>query len=267
MRYNRHIVVLQQTLVESMRLSKTTIITLIAIGFAACKPALPDGVISRSQIEAVLYDFHIAQSLAEYGDSADVRRYAYIQAVFKKHDITEAEFDSSMVWYCSHAGELRDIYSHLVTRYSTDAEALSAAEDISSITSSSDTTNIWQWNNMYYLHPTNADRIVETYLDADATFLCGDEILFRFDAFFIQKEGMRQAYAALVLRHDGDSIKSSMRTLHSDGRVELRLNVADTIPLKQISTYIYMPNSRDAKQPTQLVVTHPILVRITRKKP
>ena len=37
-------------------------------------------------------------------------RYLYIQAVFRKHRITEEQFDKSMIYYCEHAEDLSKIY-------------------------------------------------------------------------------------------------------------------------------------------------------------
>ena len=48
-------------------------------------------------LEEILYDYHLAQAMAENGarDSMDFRRYSYVRAVFDKHGVTEAEFDTS----------------------------------------------------------------------------------------------------------------------------------------------------------------------------
>ena len=51
-----------------------------SIFFSSCKPSIPGGVISESKMERVLYDYHVAQSIAdnlpyEEGRSLDERRY------------------------------------------------------------------------------------------------------------------------------------------------------------------------------------------------
>ena len=82
---------------------------------SACKPGVPSGLIQPEELEDLLYDYHVAQAMAETGgDSMNFKRYSYVQAVFEKHGVSEAEFDSTMVWYASHATYLNDIYNCLL---------------------------------------------------------------------------------------------------------------------------------------------------------
>ena len=82
------------------------------------------------------------------GDSMNFKRYSYVQTVFEKHGVSEAEFDSTMVWYASHATYLNDIYKKLQERYSTHVSALGAStgeNDIfAHLDARGDTANIWQ---------------------------------------------------------------------------------------------------------------------------
>lgn len=95
---------------------------------SACKPGVPSGLIQPEELEDLLYDYHVAQAMAETGgDSMNFKRYSYVQAVFEKHGVSEAEFDSTMVWYASHATYLNDIYKKLQERYSTHVSALGAS--------------------------------------------------------------------------------------------------------------------------------------------
>ncbi|MBR2863512.1 MAG: DUF4296 domain-containing protein, partial [Bacteroidaceae bacterium] len=63
----------------------------------SCKPGRPDGILSERKMENVLYDYHIAKALAQRsGDSIEQKLSLYTQAVFQKHKVTEAVFDSSL---------------------------------------------------------------------------------------------------------------------------------------------------------------------------
>lgn len=53
---------------------------------SACKPGVPSGLIQPEELEDLLYDYHVAQAMAETGgDSMNFKRYSYVQAVFEKH--------------------------------------------------------------------------------------------------------------------------------------------------------------------------------------
>ena len=87
-----------------MRISNTSAficLALVCFSFMGCKPKRPNGILSEGKMEKVMVDYHLAQGMAEAANEGDLEatRYKYIQAVFKKHHITDAEFDSSLVYY------------------------------------------------------------------------------------------------------------------------------------------------------------------------
>ena len=85
----------------------STLATLIA-----CKPGVPKEYIQPGDLEDILYDYYVAQALAadEHTDNTNFERSRYFLAVLKKHGVTQAEFDSSMVYYYGHLDRLKPIY-------------------------------------------------------------------------------------------------------------------------------------------------------------
>ena len=49
--------------------------------FSSCKVKTPKGILSESNMEKLLYDYHVAQSLAENGDSVEYRLPVYTESV------------------------------------------------------------------------------------------------------------------------------------------------------------------------------------------
>lgn len=92
---------------------------------ASCKPSVPGEYLSEKEMENVLYDFHIAEAMANDNSrqDGDAAMITYREAVFKKHGITAAEFDSSMVYYMRHTKLLHDIYVKLGDRLTAEAQA------------------------------------------------------------------------------------------------------------------------------------------------
>ena len=92
---------------------------------ASCKPSLPGDVLSKGQMTDILYDYHLALSMAHTKDGGDKgESLTYREAVLKKHDVTSAEFDSSMVYYMRHTELLKDVYKDLADRLGNETEAL-----------------------------------------------------------------------------------------------------------------------------------------------
>lgn len=73
----------------------------------------PDGIISSGKMSNVLIDLHRTDGLIQikgynYGHDAEVA--AFYQAVLEKHGVTQAEFDSSLVWYTDHPLQFNRVY-------------------------------------------------------------------------------------------------------------------------------------------------------------
>lgn len=77
---------------------------LLLVLMFSCKPQVPDEYIQPDEFEDILYDFHLADGMANSNsESADVPYDVtlYRQAVLRKYGITQAEFDSSLVYICA----------------------------------------------------------------------------------------------------------------------------------------------------------------------
>lgn len=93
--------------------------------FASCKPSLPRDVLSKGKMTDILFDYHIALAMAQSEDGGSEKNsLAYREAVLKKHDVTSADFDSSMVYYMRHTELLHDVYKDLAERLDKEVVAL-----------------------------------------------------------------------------------------------------------------------------------------------
>ena len=67
---------------------------------AACTPSVPKQYIQPGEMEDILFDYHVAQAMSKTTGSGDYEynKQLYIDAVLKKYGISEADFDSSLVY-------------------------------------------------------------------------------------------------------------------------------------------------------------------------
>lgn len=103
-------------------------IILCAAVFTACRPR---NVLSPKQMEDVFVDLHTAEGMIEisglnYGHDEYLK--GYFQSVLDKHGITQAQFDSSLVWYTSNPVIFEKIYPKVVERLEKQAEDAKNAE-------------------------------------------------------------------------------------------------------------------------------------------
>lgn len=80
-------------------------------------------ILSRRQMVDVLVDLHHADATLaamgyNYGHDEDLRRCYFV--VLEKHGITQAQFDSSLVWYTKHPERFDKIYPKVVARLEED---------------------------------------------------------------------------------------------------------------------------------------------------
>ena len=124
------------------------ILTLFLLLLVACEDR-PKDVLSRGKMEDVLYDYHIMQGIIDElpTEEREGKAQDYINAVFEKHGITEAQFDSSIVYYNRHTKELHKIYANLKERYTAvneEIQLVNGSNDMMAIfATGGDTTNLW----------------------------------------------------------------------------------------------------------------------------
>lgn len=85
----------------------------------------PRGVLSSRQMRLVLVDLHRADAVLQvggytYGHEDELGK-AY-QIVLEKHGVTQAQFDSSLVWYTDHPQIFDKIYPKVVKQLEDDNE-------------------------------------------------------------------------------------------------------------------------------------------------
>ena len=112
-----------------MRHSVPLFLLTVMMMVVGCKPTVPSEYIQPDDLEDILYEYHVAEAMARNGNSmdADYNQTKYFLAVLEKHHVTEADFDSSLVYYYTHAERLKDIYSRVQERLVNDAKRLGAS--------------------------------------------------------------------------------------------------------------------------------------------
>ena len=165
-------------------------IFLLASCLTACQVKRPKVVISDAKMENVLYDYHIAKAMGEevpYTDS--YKRVLYIESVFKKHGITQAEFDSSMVWFTRNPEVLTKIYEKVNARLKAERDVVNhliAIRDNKPKESlPGDSIDVWAWQRIYQLTGMPMDNKITFVLPSDTNFKDRDTLMSANPATFI----------------------------------------------------------------------------------
>ena len=240
-----------------MRRSLTYLLILMLV--TACKPTVPSEYIQPDDMEDILYDYHLALAMARQksGEEQDYNRLLYFRSVLKKYNVTEADFDSSLVYYYSHAYRLKDIYSEVNQRLNEEAASLGVAVgDInrySQYSTTGDTANIWTQHTDLLLIPSPTMNRYDFTVKVDSTFKRGDSFMFQFMSEFIWQTGTKDVTVCFVCKYAGDSIIQTANHITVSGLAQVRLPVYREKKLKEMRGFIYLNDGGDDSNTRKLM--------------
>ncbi len=230
---------------------------LLAILLAGCKPGVPSEYLQPGELEDILYDYHVADGMAYAdGNYAELayRRKAYREAALKKYGITQAELDSSLVYYYRHTAMLHEIYSNLAKRLNNDAIALGAtANELSQFGSAAqgDTATVWRSERSMAIIPQAPYNTVSFDVKADTAYHQGDKMILSFDNQFIFQDGIKDGLALLAVTFKNDSTATVVNHITSDMPYNLQISDNDRIGIKRVWGFIHLGRGNGGSVPSQ----------------
>ena len=209
----------------------------------ACAPSVPSGILQKDEMEDVLYDMHIAQSIYETregGVATGADLLALRASVLRKHDVDKAVWDSSFNYYCRNSRDMYDIYQSLAKRIERNVIALGGkVEGFQG--SEADTANVWKAEDAFILMQQAPYNLFTFDVIPDSTFEDGDRITLQYDAQFIFQDGMRDIATFLAVYYDNDSIATVTSHSNFDGHGIVTLNNdVNRLHVKRIKGYFLL---------------------------
>ena len=244
----------------------------LVLALFSCEVKIPDDVIAPDKMEKLLYDYHLVQSMSSEYASDEYKEKLYFEYVFAKHNVKEAEFDSSLVWYNRYPKHMYKIYQNLEQRLEVEVEMMSNAKgtldegvslDVAYL--ASDTAELWTSTPAKMLLSTPLQSTLTFGFEmSDTLFVAGDSLLFSFDASFVSGgvKGVRQeAFAAITVNYDDGKVENCAARVDKTGHVVLAFNrYFDSRPVSMNGFVYYFDN--DATASARLVLTAISVTRI-----
>ncbi len=108
-----------------MKISKTILVFTLCSLLLILSGCRPKGILHSWELRALLYDLHRMDALLQVSgrqyESDEVRNIYYAE-VLEKHGVTQAQFDSSLVWYTAHPQLFDKIYPKVIARLMEDEQ-------------------------------------------------------------------------------------------------------------------------------------------------
>lgn len=207
-----------------------------------------DMILSASKMEDVLYDYHLAQGLIDQlpSNEREDKAQDYINAVFVKHGVTEAQFDSSIVYYNRNNRELYKIYDNLEKRYVSKNEELqlmNGNNDMMAVfANGGDTTNIWNASKVLVLRNKSIINKESFTIYADTSFHNKDQFILSFSNNFFnqsnENNNTRLSVGLSVLYKNGKSTAQT-RLISFNGRQQMTVSASEESEISQIIGFFY----------------------------
>ena len=236
--------------------------------FAACSERKPSDVLEPSKLEAVLYDYHLVQSIINDMPSSErYKKDLFFDYVYDKHKVTKAEFDSSLVYYARYPKELSEVYTNLSERIARDIQRIEDSEmpevKREPISVAGDSVDLWYDTRVIPLTSSPLGNRYSFTIPVDSNFKSGDHIEWGGEAILLNtvSDSLRNyLYLNLKVAYANDSVLVADTLMYASG--SYRLSVADTTDVKSIKGTVYLKGN-DASHHALMV--HPHLLREHKK--
>ncbi len=234
----------------------------------------PKGVLSQGKMEDVLYDYHLMQGIIDElpVNEREEKAQDYINAVFEKHGITEAQFDSSIVYYNRHTKELHEIYNNLKNRYTAvneEIQLVNGNNDMMAIfATGGDTTNLWNSAKLLTLRNKELLNKESFTIHADTSFRRQDQFILTLTPLFIKES--RDDYDVTlyiglsVLYASGKQIGIT-RNINGNGLQQLTLQTSKDEDIKSITGFFYYKGKKSTRN--FCLIDNISLIRMHEKEP
>jgi hypothetical protein len=202
----------------------------------------PKGVLSQNDMEKVLVDMHKADAmLSERGQSygSYSNKSPYYAFVLKKHGVTQAEFDSSLVWYTKNPQKFTMVYNDVLAQLTEFQTRINKGKyhPVDSVSLTTVKANIWNKRTKYILTKDSA----RTHLDFKIPyqgFMYQDVYVLRFLQRIAPVDSSKNQRAILRINYCNGKTDSVYKTAYHDSllrRYTFRFLATRKLKIKSIS--------------------------------
>jgi hypothetical protein len=242
---------------------------LLVLVISSCKVKHPKEILSETQMENLLYDYHMAKAMSEeLPNDERYKRSLYIDYVFQKHKTTEAMFDTSMIWYTRHTEMLFKIYEKINKHLKAEQrgiDQLIALRDKKPVTSAAgDSIDVWAWQRVYYLTGYPLNNKITFTLPSDNNFQKQDSLVWgaRYRFFGKGSDSVNVAVMSLQIKYSNDSVVSDTKKVLKSVGEYIGLK-SDTLgDIKEVKGFIYFSPKDTLKK--SLLIDSLVLMRYHR---
>lgn len=211
---------------------------LIAGLISACN-RVPDGVIKPDKMAALMADIRVADAVVTVNPN-DYRnpaaREALKKAVFDRHGVTEADYDSSLVWYGHNIGRYQEVNEMTIKILEDRLRTAGSRASAAAMSVAGDSVDIWNGERLYTFNSRSATKYLTFSLQPDRNWEAGD--IYTWHTRFVVPAA--SAEWAITAEYDDGVIETLYSNMYTSNatRQNLMFITDSTRMAKQISGWI-----------------------------
>lgn len=186
----------------------------------------PKEILDISDMTDVLVDMHIADGIFDSKETPFIdekQKANYYASVLEKHNITQAEFDSSLVWYSHDPKKFERIYSRVIAQLEKRDGEVKAGKFISTAPEDPVSTyafqNLWRDSTLYDLKKRKTRKHISFTIKDSTYLLYKDKYTLRFLHRIDPKDSCTNTHAELCIFYSDGKIDSVQQTTTNDGEM------------------------------------------------
>ena len=213
---------------------------------ASCS-RVPKHILSERKMRVVMYDMLVAEAMVEIKNDSfptGKERQLVFDAVFDKHRITQADYDSSLIWYGKHIDIYMAVYKLVLKDVNESYAALGEIKPnpLSGDISSQDSIDIWIYKRLKIMKPELVFNTLTFDIKPQNPYSSGSSYLFALSAWGIP-HNLKHKPVLHLSAIQADTIVSIRQEIAGDGYHEALLRTIVDKKVLRIYGNIFMNNA------------------------
>lgn len=209
---------------------------------------VPSGILTEKKMQAVLVDMQLAEAVINADRKAfneEAQKEALYQSIFRKHEITQAVYDSSLIWYGRNLDVYMQVYDLVLAELNERQKALGDVQANAAPVSKQDSVDIWPRLTYLTFEPNalfngiTIDIKPETNYPSGSTFVLGMRV-------WGLNEQMKNRPEIRLSANQGDTIVTVNDKILQDGYHETVLKTLPTKQVKEVYGFVRLDGKGDS---------------------
>lgn len=225
-------------------LHRHSALLLLVTLLAACSK-VPEGILSEKKMQAVQLDMQLAEAMIHMDSKAfpdSAHKAALYQSIFRKYKITQATYDSSLIWYGRHLDLYMKVYDRVLADLKKRQDALGDVQALAAPTTKQDSVDIWPRRTALRLEPDALFNGVTFDIQPETDYSSGSSFVLGMNVWGIHKSMAHQPEIR-ISADQGDTIVTINDKVLRDGYHETILKTVPTKRIKRVYGHIFLNNA------------------------